>query len=117
MYYNQGPKLLVSRNLSQTTVLTTWTFHREAAVITKFGFACVGISSTDKLQFIGFPYALHQILQNVVSQNWPKRLQMVKIIGNTLKIKLVGNPWLPEDDSKKHKVEGTHNGIGKCPGS
>ena len=28
---------------------------------------------------------------------------MVKVIGNTLTIKLVGNPWLPEDDSKSIK--------------
>ena len=100
MYYNQGLKLLISSNLSQTTDLTTWIFHRETAIISQFGFACVGISSTDKLQFIGFPYALHQFLQNVVSQNWPKTLQMVKTIGDTLEIKLVGNPWLPEDDSE-----------------
>ena len=100
MYYNQGLKLLVSSNLSQTTDVTTWIFHRETAIISQFGFACVGISSKDKLQFIGFHCALHQFLHNFVSQNWPKTLQMVKTIGDTLEIKLVGNPWLPEDDSE-----------------
>ena len=99
-YHNQGLKLLVSSDLTQTTDLTTWVFHREVANITQYAFACIGISSTDKLQFIGFPYALHHIFQTVVSQNWPKTIQLVKLIGDTLEIKLVGNPWLSEDGSE-----------------
>jgi len=99
-YYNQGLKLLVSSDLTQTTDLTTWIFHREAASITQYAFACIGISSTDKLQFIGFPNALHHIFQTVVSQNWPKTIQLVQLFGDTLEIKLVGNPWLSEDGSE-----------------
>ena len=99
-FCNSGLKLLVSSDLSQTTDLTTWIFHREATGMPQFGFACIGISSTDKLMFIGFPSALHQVFTQVVAQNWPKTIQKVKMIGDTLEIKLVGNPWLSEDGSE-----------------
>ena len=92
--------MLVSSDLAQTTDLTTWMFHREATEVAQFHFACIGISSTDKLMFIGFPSALNQIFETVVAQNWPKTIQKVRLIGDTLEIKLTGNPWLSEEGSE-----------------
>ena len=66
----------------------------------QFNFACIGISSTDKLMFIGFPSTLNHVFENVVAQNWPKTIQKVKLIGDTLEIKLTGNPWLSENGSE-----------------
>jgi len=98
-YYNQGLKLLVSSYLTQTTYLTTWIFHRETADIIQHCFACISLSSKGSFLFIGFPSTLHQIIQTVVSQNWPKAIKRVKMIGDTLAIKLRGVPLNYENES------------------
>ena len=97
-FYNQGLKLLVSSDLSQTTDLTTWIFHREQTEMSQFGFASIGISSANKLHFIGFPSAFDPVFQNVVAQNWPKTIKKVMKIGDALEIKLHGYPWSSEDE-------------------
>ncbi len=91
--FNVGCKLLVSSDLSQTSDLATWFFHRENVTPLQFDIACIGISSFDKLQFINFPPAIMQSFESVVKQVWPKEVQKVKYIGECLQIKLHGNPW------------------------
>ena len=92
--FNQGCKLLVSSDLTQTADLTTWMFHREQVQAAQFGFACVGISSTDKLQLVDFPSGMYQILQGVVERNWPQTIQSTRQLGDAYEIKLRGNPWM-----------------------
>jgi len=91
--YNQGIKLLISSDLTQTTDLATWLFHREQTVPAQFPFACIGVSGYDKLQFINFPQNMHSIFQDVVARNWPQTIQETKIIGDVYQIKLKGTPW------------------------
>ena len=98
-YYNQGLKSLVSSHLTQTTDMTTWIFHRETTDIMQHGFASISISSKGRLFFIGFPPTLYQVIQTVVSENWPKTTKRVKVIEDTLSIKLQGNPWNSENES------------------
>ena len=69
--------------------------------MSQFGFASIGMSSTDKLQFVGFPSAFDQVFQNVVAQNWPKTIKKVMKIGDALEIKLHGDPWFSEDESER----------------
>ena len=92
--FNQGCKLVISSDLSQTIDLTTWIFHREQVQPSQFGFACVGISSTDKLQLVDFPSGMYQILQGVVERNWPQTIQSTRRLGDAYEIKLCGRPWM-----------------------
>ena len=98
-------KLLVSSNLSQTTDMTTWIFHRERVETIQHGFACISVGSNMRLLFIGFPHTLYQIIQAAVSQNRPYTMQRVKIIGDTLEIKLKGNSWYSEDESDNMQLK------------
>ena len=92
--YNHGCKLLVSTELSQFTIRGTWILHREQTVACHVGFACIGISDEDKLQFIDFPENLYAVLEDVIEKNWPKKIQKTKRVGEMLEVKLKGHPWL-----------------------
>jgi len=92
--YNHGLKLLVSSNLSQTTDLATWLFHREQTTAAQYPFACISVNSSDKLLFSNFPQHLHSVLQTVVESNWPQKVQNSKLVGDMLNVKLKGNPWI-----------------------
>eukprot|EP00112_Aurelia_sp_Birch-Aquarium-sp1_P017316 Seg4.2 transcript_id=Seg4.2/GoldUCD/mRNA.D3Y31 product="hypothetical protein" protein_id=Seg4.2/GoldUCD/D3Y31 len=92
--FNQGCKLLVSSDLSQSIDLTTWMFHREQVPASQYGFACVGISSTDKLQLVDFPSGMYPILHEVVERNWPQTIQSTRQLGDAYEIKLRGTPWM-----------------------
>ena len=102
--FNEGIKLLISSDLTQTTDLATWLFHREQTVPEQFPFACIGVSGYDKLQFINFPQNMHSIFQDVVARNWPQTIQETKIIGDVYQIKLKGTPWSSMED-----VENIHS--------
>ena len=92
--YNYGLKLLVSSNLSQTTDLVTWLFHREQTTAVQYPFACISVSSSDKLLFTNFPQQLHSVLQDAIERNWPQKIQNAKLVGDMLNVKLKGNPWI-----------------------
>ena len=92
--YNMGCKLLLSSDLSRTADLTTWIFHREQTQQAQFHFAAIGVSSSDKLQFVDFPTSMHQMFQGIVQTNWPQAIQNIKTLGDALQIKLHGNPWM-----------------------
>ena len=92
--HNLGCKLLVSSNLAQTKELATWLFHREQTIAAQFNFACIAVSSTDTLQLIDFPSGMNEALKNVVEKNWPQDIQKTKPIGESMEIKLCGNPWM-----------------------
>ncbi|XP_065058499.1 uncharacterized protein LOC135686231 [Rhopilema esculentum] len=98
--YNLGCKLLISSDLAQTTDLATWIFHREQTQQAQFHFAAIGVSSTDKLQFVDFPASMHQMFRDVVQRNWPKNIQDVIAISDALEIKLSGNPWMSAGGSE-----------------
>ena len=103
--YNHGCKLLVSSELSQTTIRSTWFLHREQTVPVQVGFASIGISDRDILHFVDFPENLGQVVLDVVKENWPKGIQRTKSIGQVLEVKLKGSPWRAHgDDSIKSKV-------------
>eukprot|EP00794_Sanderia_malayensis_P017978 gene17978-19775_t len=91
--YNIGWKLLISSDLARTSDLTTWFFHKEQLQPSQYDMGCISVSSSDKLQFINFPPAVMQAFQAVVQQAWPQEIQKTKYIGDTLEIKLRGNPW------------------------
>ena len=91
--HNFGCKLLVSSDLAMTNDLTTWIFHREQTVAAQFNFACIGVSSSDSLQLINFSSGMNEMLKGIVERNWPQEIQKTKLIGDTLEIKLRGNPW------------------------
>ena len=99
-FCNEGLKLLVSSDLSRKNDLTTWMFCREDKVISHYGFACIGIRSTDKLLFIGFPPQLNALFEHVATQNWPSAVQKVKKTKGTFEIKLNGTPWLSRSGRK-----------------
>ena len=92
--HNLGCKLLVSSNLAQVTELATWLFHREQTIAAQFNFACIAVSSTDTLQLIDFPSGMNEALKSVVEKNWPQKIQKTKPIGESMEIKLCGNPWM-----------------------
>ena len=92
--------MLISSDLTQTTDLATWLFHREQTVPVQFPFACIGVNGYDKLQFVNFPQNLHSIFQNVVASNWPQKIQEAKVIGDALQIELKGNPWTSTRDKE-----------------
>ena len=99
LFYSKGLKLLVSSKLSQNFDLSTWIFHREVTPEQTLGFACIGISSSNKLQFIGFPPDILHILPDVIAKNWPQMTKKVKMEKDFLTVKLNGSPWLSEEGS------------------
>ena len=103
--FNNGCKLLVSSDLAMTEDLTTWVFHREQTVSSQFNFACIGVSSSDSLQLIDFPAGMNDFLKGVVERNWPQEIQKTKDIGDTLEIKLHGNPWMHYGGSASENIQ------------
>ncbi len=87
-----GCKLVISSDLSQTSYLTTWFFHREPSQVPKVDIACIGFS-TNKLKFVNFPNAISQSFENVVLQAWPKLIAKTENVGEFLVIQLNGRPW------------------------
>ncbi len=98
--YNVGCKFLFSSDLVRVKSLASWFFHREQLEPLQHELACIGLSNTDKLQFINFPPDLTKSFENVVKESWPMDIQRQKEIDNDLQVKLWGNPWESFDEQK-----------------
>ena len=97
--YRDGWKLLLSSNLTRTTVLTTWFFKKvPGASYSSRPFLVVALSSWDSLMILNAPMDLHQLFKDVIERTWPKGVQKWTYENEVLLIKLKGYPWSPDGE-------------------
>ncbi|KAL9960256.1 hypothetical protein ACROYT_G033691 [Oculina patagonica] len=56
-------------------------------------FFCISLNETDKLRLINAPEDVTKVCQDVIQSQYVLGIQRVQLNGQSLEIKLIGNPW------------------------
>ena len=102
--YQEGWRLQISSDLTQTKDLSTWFFKKVPAErdFLSQPFLVVGLSSVDSLMVLNAPVELHQLLQDAIRRSWPNGIQKWTYENEVLLIKLSGYPWCPDGNETVH---------------
>ncbi|KAK2880130.1 hypothetical protein FQN49_000544 [Arthroderma sp. PD_2] len=91
------PALTQALSMSSSGLSSSTAITRQALPATEFRttFACLSMHMTDRIRLLRFPVTLIPELIEMVRKGWPKGIHTPREYGQSLEIKMKGNPWSP----------------------